>query len=189
MVPLHDLTDPKVVRRLVSDIRRGKVLAVMMAPVCTSFSRARDRTKVIRSHRFPWGIPKRFLSEKELQSIQLGNAVFRTCIQLISELNSRRIPWILENPYFSRCWNLPPLRQLLQNHQAFLCRGDFCQWGTKWKKPTGFLHNHVLDIHRLQRPCSGHNGFCSKTGCRHWQLSGAGPGGVPWTKVAEPYPN
>lgn len=31
-----------------------------MAPVCTSFSRARDRTKVIRNHRYPWGIPRRF---------------------------------------------------------------------------------------------------------------------------------
>ena len=133
--PMHDLTDRSVVKRLIRDIRKGRVLGVMMAPVCTSFSRARDRTKVIRSLRFPWGIPKRFLSEKEALSIKLGNACFRSCIQLIHVLNLYSIPWILENPWMSRCWQLPPIRQLLQKNSAFLCRGDFCQWGTNPELP------------------------------------------------------
>ena len=187
--PMHDLTDRSVVKRLIRDIRKGRVLGVMMAPVCTSFSRARDRTKVIRSLRFPWGIPKRFLSEKEALSVKLGNACFRSCIQLIHVLNLYSIPWILENPWMSRCWQLPPIRQLLQKNSAFLCRGDFCQWGTKWRKPTGFLFNHVDDSYRLHRPCQGHPpGYCSRTGQRHWLLTGSGPGNKPWTKIAEPYP-
>ena len=174
---MHDLTDKTVVRRLIRDIRKGRVLGVMMAPVCTSFSRARDRTKVIRSLRFPWGIPQRFLNEKEAASIKLGNACFRTCIQLIHELNLHSLPWILENPWMSRCWQLPPIRRLLQQHSAFLCRGDFCQWGTKRRKPTGFLFNHLDDSYRLHRPCQGHPpGVCSRTGRRHWLLTGSGPG-------------
>ena len=186
---MHDLTDKTVVRRLIRDIRKGRVLGVMMAPVCTSFSRARDRTKVIRSLRFPWGIPQRFLSENEVASIRLGNKCFRTCIQLIHELNLHSLPWVLENPWMSRCWQLP-LRRLLQQHSAFLCRGDFCQWGTKWRKPTGFLFNHVDDSYRLHRPCQGHPpGVCSRTGRRHWLLTGSGPGNQPWTKIAEPYPS
>ena len=187
--PLQDLTQPRVVRRLLREIRKGRVLAVMMAPSCTGFSRARDRTKVIRNHRFPWGIPQRFLTEQEKQLLHVGNACFRTCIKLISELNQRCIPWVLENPWSSRCWNLPPTRQLLQQQQAFLCRGDFCQWGTKWRKPTGFLYNHILDSHRLSRPCSGHNGQCCRTGQPHKLLSGTCPTGVPWAIAAEPYPS
>lgn len=187
--PLHDLTDPKVVQRLLRDIRKGRVLAVMMAPICTSFSRARDRTKVIRNVRFPWGIPRRFLSEKERLSVSVGNKCFHTCIRLIEELNALQIPWILENPWSSRCWNLPPIRRLLQTSEAFLYRGDFCQWGARWKKPTGFMCNHVLDVHRLQRPCSGRNGFCSRSGRRHFLLTGTGPGGQTWTQIAQPYPS
>ena len=187
--PLHDLTDPKVVQRLLRDIRKGRVLAVMMAPICASFSRARDRTKVIRNVRFPWGIPRRFLSEKERLSVSVGNKCFHTCIRLIEELNALQIPWILENPWSSRCWNLPPIRRLLQTSEAFLYRGDFCQWGARWKKPTGFMCNHVLDVHRLQRPCSGRNGFCSRSGRRHFLLTGTGPGGQTWTQIAQPYPS
>jgi len=71
----HDLTDPKVVRRIITEIRRGKVLSVMMAPVCTSFSVARDRTKVIRNRRYPWGIPKQYLTEAEKEKVDLGNKV------------------------------------------------------------------------------------------------------------------
>ena len=175
-------------QRLIRKIRKGRVIAVMMFPVYTSFSRARDRTKVLHNHCFPWGIPQRFLSEHEKQDISLGNACFRTCLKLIAELNARSIPWVLENPWSSRCWDLPPIRDLLSQQKAFLCRGDACQWGTKWRKPTGFLYNHILDSHRLHRPCSGQNGLCSRTGRRHWRLSGTGPTGVLWTKFTEPYP-
>ena len=51
--PLRDLTDTSVVNRIQREIKRNRVKGVMMAPVCTSFSRARDRTKVIRTHRYP----------------------------------------------------------------------------------------------------------------------------------------
>lgn len=101
--PLHDITDKRTLQRILQEIRKGRVLAVMMAPVCTSFSRARDRTKVIRSSRFPLGIPRRFLSDHEASSIITGNAVFRACFKIIDECEASGIPWILENPLHSRC--------------------------------------------------------------------------------------
>lgn len=186
--PLHDLTDRRVLGRILQEIKKGRVLAVMMAPVCTSFSRARDRTKVIRSKRFPWGIPRRFLSAHEEESIRVGNAVFRSCFAIIDLCNKLCIPWILENPLSSRCWNLPKLRTLLQTQQAYPLHADFCQYGTTWKKPTMFLANYIGDTHRLCRVCRGQAGVCSATNKRHFMLTGSGPGGVPWTKIAEPYP-
>ena len=129
--PEHDLTDKRVLKRLLQEIRRGRVLAVMMAPVCTSFSRARDRTKVIRNHRFPWGIPRRFLSEKEYLSIRLGNTLFRACFAIIEECEKQQIPWLLENPLSSRCWNLPPMRRIIQQRDTHFIHADFCSvWGS-----------------------------------------------------------
>ena len=62
--PSHDLTNKQVVNRILSEIRKGCVMACMLGPVCTSFSVARDRTKVIRNRRFPWGVPKRFMTKR-----------------------------------------------------------------------------------------------------------------------------
>ena len=74
-----DLTSRSVVRKLKCSIWTGKVLAVMMAPPCNSFSVARDRTKVIRTREFLWGLPDCFLTASEQEKIQLGNACLRTC--------------------------------------------------------------------------------------------------------------
>ena len=160
----------------------------MMAPFCTSFSRARDRTKMIRSHRFPWGLPKRFLSPHEQESIRIGNSLFGACFRIIDCCLLHNIPWILENPLSSRCWNLPRLRQLQASPDIVNIHADFCQFGTAWKKPTLFLASRVDDVHRLSRVCRGSHGACSRTYKPHWLLTGAGPGGVPWTQLAEPYP-
>ena len=186
--PEHDLTDKRVLKRLLQEIRRGRVLAVMMAPVCTSFSRARDRTKVIRNHRFPWGIPRRFLSEKEYLSIRLGNTLFRACFAIIEECEKQQIPWLLENPLSSRCWNLPPMRRIIQQRDTHFIHADFCQFGARWKKPTGFLGKRVSDLHRLTRTCQGKHGICNRTSRPHPLLTGTGPGNIPWTLVAQPYP-
>ena len=186
--PEHDLTDKRVLKRLLQEIRRGRVLAVMMAPVCTSFSRARDRTKVIRNHRFPWGIPRRFLSEKEYLSIRLGNTLFRACFAIIEECEKQQIPWLLENPLSSRCWNLPPMRRIIQQRDTHFIHADFCQFGARWKKPTGFLGKRVSDLHRLTRTCQGKHGICNRTSRPHQLLTGTGPGNIPWTLVAQPYP-
>ena len=59
----------------------------------------------------------------------------------------------------------------------------------KMEKPTTFLTGHIVedDLHRLQRRCEGPNGLCSRTGLPRWPLTGSCKG-VPWTKIAEPYP-
>ena len=185
----HDLTSPQVVRRILREIRRRRVLAVMLAPVCTSFSVARDRAKVIRTRSHPWGIADHLLTEKEKASVQLGNACFKTCLRILKELDKYRIPYLLEDPATSKAWWLPDLALRLTQAHATVITADFCQFGAKWRKRTTFLAGHIQhdDLHRLQRVCTGKGGFCGRTGCKHWQLTGSS-GGVPWTKIAEPYP-
>ena len=186
----HDLTSPSAVRRILTEIRRGNVLSVMLAPVCTSFSVARDRTKVIRNKRYPWGIPHQYLTEDEKEKLRLGNRVFRTCFKIIQELLIRNIPFILENPRTSKAWYLPIMQSLLAHPQVHFVITDFCQWGTPWKKPTALMIGNLdqLDSRRLEARCSGPKGLCSRTGQKHFLLTGSNSKGVPYTRVAQPYP-
>ncbi len=51
-----DLTCSTMLRLIQQDIAAGLILCAMLAPPCSSFSIARDRTAVIRSQQFPWGL-------------------------------------------------------------------------------------------------------------------------------------
>ena len=73
----HDLTEPKVVSRVISEIQRGRVMACMLAPPCDSFTRARDRFKITRDSEHHWGVPSNLLCDHEKEIVQRGNAVFR----------------------------------------------------------------------------------------------------------------
>ena len=44
------------------------------------------------------------------------------------------------------------------------------------------------DLHRLQRLCTG-RGLCSRTRKPHFKLTGSNHQGIPWTRVAQPYPS
>ena len=184
-----DLTSRAVRRAIIKDVKRGLILAVMMAPPCTSFSIARDRTKVIRSRTHPWGIPADQLTPSELEKVQAGNACFEAAFELIFQFNKHNVPWILENPASSKCWFLDPIRQLLEDPRCTLITLDFCVFGTPWKKPTSLLCFNLdsQDLQRLQRRCRGTSGICSRTQKPHWQLSGSFRG-QNWTKIAQPYP-
>ena len=157
-----------------------------MAPVCTSFSVARDRT----NRRYPWGIPKQYLTEAEKEKVDLGNKVFRTDAKIIEELLIHGIPFILENPRSSKAWFLPIMQSLLTHPSIHYVVTDFCQWGTPWKKPTAFMVGNLdtFDSRRLEVRCSGPRGLCSRTGQRHFLLTGSNGKGVPYTRVAQPYP-
>lgn len=55
--PDGDLTTPAVLQSVKYDIAKHRILAAMLAPPCSSFSVARDRTRVIRNKEYPWGLP------------------------------------------------------------------------------------------------------------------------------------
>lgn len=186
----HDLTSLAVLSKVKQDIQHGKVLAAMLAPPCSSFSIARDRTMVVRSPAFPWGLPD--LPQHELAKVNIGNACFRSAFKLIHTLDRVGIPWILENPHSSKCWYLPPMRRLLDSHHTLVAVVDFCQYGTKWRKRTRLLAGNIDtdDFQRLlHRRCQGIKGVCSRTGRKHFQLTGSNKKGIPWTRVAQPYPS
>ena len=71
-----------------------------------------------------------------------------------------------------RLWNLPPMQYYLQHPRIHFVRSDVCQWGTRWKKPTGFLIGNLdhNDTARLaQAICTNcPRGLCSRTGKPHF---------------------
>ena len=184
-----DLTKPAALRKLKQDINRCLVLAAMLAPPCSSFSVARDRTCVIRTKEHPWGLPKQFLSLVDQEKVRVGNNCFRAAIRIIRWLNEHSIPWILENPASSKCWYLPQLRKLENSPNCTVVISDFCQFGTLWRKRTKFLCGNLdtQDVARIGRLCQG-RGTCDRTGRPHFQLTGSNHKGVPWTRIAQPYP-
>ena len=173
-----------------SERSKGSVyLRSCLHQFATSFSVARDRTKVIRNRQYPWGIPQQYLTEKERASIRLGNQCIKACLRMFRILDQYKVPYALENPASSKAWFIPQIQSHIRQQHIQFVTGDFCQFGTRWKKPTSFICGWCdpLDLTRLQRRCSG-RGYCSRTGRPHVQLTGGHPSGVPMTKFAEPYP-
>ena len=181
-----DLCSKKTQLQLLADIRTGKIAGVMLATPCTTLSRA--RRKRLRSLEQPWGVDG--LNESELKQLKDGNACLRFSLRVIRLCLKKGVPFILENPLTSMIWGFAEMQRIASNSATHFREADFCQFGTRWKKPTRFLcgHLHEEDTSGLQRRCSGPRGFCSRTGARHFILEGPGPGGVPRTRTAQPYP-
>ncbi|CAE7731551.1 unnamed protein product [Symbiodinium sp. CCMP2592] len=100
----YDLTRSSVVRHVLAEIRSGRVLAVMMAPPCTSFSVGKDRLRALRTSERPWGVPRYLLTEEDWQKVQKGNACFRAVGRIAHLCYRLHIPFFIENPASSKCW-------------------------------------------------------------------------------------
>ena len=126
----------------------------------------------------------------EVEKLEIGNACILAALKIIKTLDQHGICSILENPQSSKMWYLPPMVDLQNAAHTTVIVTDFCQWGTKWRKRTRLLADNIelQDLERLQRICRGSNGLCSRTQCQHFQLTGSNSHGVPWTRVAQPYP-
>ena len=146
---------------------------------------------MIRSARFPWGLPRRFLSDTDKEKVRIGNACARAALEIIQALDSRGLPWCLENPHSSKIWYIPELQQLMASSHVQVVVIDFCQYKARWKKPTRLLFGNLdlQDVARFdKRRCSGRRGLCSCAGLPHLLLSGSGPNNKPLTLAAQPYP-
>ena len=170
--PEFDLTNDLVKARVLKDIIRHRVIACMLAPPCTTFSTARDRTSVIRNRTFPWGLPN--LKPTDHAKVQEGNATMRTAIAVLNACIKTGTPAIMENPATSKCWYTPELEAIAAHDCAASVTTDQCMFGQPWRKRTRFLCVNIdpFDQQRLVRKCLGKDGFCSRTREKHFTLSG-----------------
>ena len=186
-----DLTRAAVIQEVGRMCKAKRILGAMLATPCTSFSCARDRTRVIRSREAPWGLEGPSLSSNDRASLAAGNATCWATVLLLRHLNRHRVPWILENPWSSKLWWIPEIAEEIRKGRGIEIMTDFCQWGTEWRKRTRLMGGNLPaeDVAKLARHCCGSRGYCSRGACRkHKQIRGNGPGGIPWTRIAQPYP-
>ena len=186
----NDLTCPKVVHKVLSDVDADILLGAMFAPPCSSYSPARDRTMVVRNREFPWGIPG--LPPHEVAKVEIGNRCFKSALKIIRALDRKGLPWVLENPHSSKCWRLPPVVKLLASSHVHCRVIDFCMCKTPWRKRTRLVFGNIdmADTERfLHRFCSGRDGVCDNSRKKHFHLTGSARDGRPWTLVAQPYPS
>ena len=87
-----DLTNRAVLRKIKKDVSARLVLAATLAPPCSSFAVARDRTAVIRTKPFPLGLSADQLSHADNVRVQTGNKCFHAALRIIHWLDQLRIP-------------------------------------------------------------------------------------------------
>ena len=190
--PQFDLGVPGVEQRLKKLIKSGRVKGICFATPCTSFSLARNRTKDIRSKAFPWGNPhpRHPISIKDQESLKLGNKLMRLTLRLVHLCIRLILPCFFENPATSRCFDTTEWKSVISKTGVHEIVFDQCSCGTRWKKPTRLIFGGVDSADLLVfENCRCHSkGVCAFSGLPHIQLTGSGPGGVPWTRRAQEYP-
>ena len=97
-----DLLEPSFRKVFSADVREGRILAVMIATPCSSFSLAQSRGgKALRSREYPRGIPQP-TTERERHSIELGNACLDVTLSVIRLCNKHHIPKNAKQGYLER---------------------------------------------------------------------------------------
>ena len=146
-----------------------------MAPPCCSFSSA--VTPRVRSPRFPRGLP--WLVGKRRAKVLEGNSHAEWCRRLIDLCEKAKVSWWLEQPDTSMMWRLREFRRFRAPDSQHVWRGDFCYFGTAWRKRTRVACSNEL---------AGRRHFC-RCLVPHVVLRGRKPGtNESWTAVAQPYP-
>jgi hypothetical protein len=180
-----DLLAPGFRRNFARDMQEGKVIAVMIATPCSSFSLAQSRGgKALRSRLYPRGIPQ-FLTERERSRIEIGNRCLDVTIFVIRLCNKCNVPWMLENPSSSYLW----CDKTLQRHVNAYADIHQCAFGAHWRKATRFGFGNISSeqIQKFQDPCCrchGKHGYCSfRPSHKHIQLNGSA-----MTRAAAKYP-
>ena len=145
----HDLTDERVVDRLVALVAAGLVSFMHLAPPCSTFSVwMRMCSWSTRSSSHPWGVEP--LAKKEV----VGNACMRAAIRLVRAALQSGTPWSLENPAGSLAWSTPELTSICQLPGVAVVDFDWCQFGRPWRKRTRLVGT-LKNLSSLGRRCGG----------------------------------
>ena len=173
--PEQDVLSPESRKLIEQLLRSGCVLGLGIAIFCSSFSRA--VRPPVRSSAEPYGLKD--LDGKMLSKVLLGNshAVFVSFLIRLCQVLG--VHYWVENPDGSFLWLLPEFLSLGSNQAKNLCRLDYCNFGTAWRKRTRFLTSTHL---------AGQTWWCNRNH-KHIPLKGwCRQKKMAWTRVAQTYP-
>ena len=137
----------------------------------------------MRTKLYPLGLPN--LSDADFVKVSVGNCLLHASLKVVRQCRKNKVAVTFENPLRSQMWWVPSMQRLARSAQTTDL--DFCCFHTRWRKPTKVL-SWGVDLQELGKKCQPVNGLCSTSHRPHLVLEGAAPGGMKWTKVAEPYP-
>ena len=166
------------------------MLALMLAPPAGSWSVAVHGRTFGRGQDAPWGAEGSGANCSGDQKVYDDNQIMRASLALIRAAHALRIPWNLEHPDTSIFWSTPEARALARDQWVHTHTTDLCRYGARWRKRTRFMCGHVLREEadgRFRGICYSRH-ICLTSGRPHWHLQGRTAQGVPWTKVAQTYP-
>ena len=187
----HDLLQPGLYAWLRGALRSRRCLGIWFALPCGTYSRARrgggsGPPPLRDDHDHILGFDN--LSDKDLLRVRLANALTARVVKLCKLCVKCGVPFFIENPLTSRLWIVPIVKELIALHNPLLTRFDFCQYDMPWRKATRILHWGCPELAVGARWCSSRTGFCTRSGKRHFTLTGTDDKGVFWTARSEPYP-
>jgi hypothetical protein len=116
-------------------IDAGKIMGVMLALPCSSFSLANSRSgKALRSKIEARGISNAIFTFRERERIEQGNRLLDAGINIIKHCCVRQLPVCLENPSSSFMWSDLRLSRTLQANNAKVYNISQCAFGARWRK-------------------------------------------------------
>ncbi len=208
-----DLQNPHTVQQWKSLILQGKVGALLAGPPCETWSRARAiRTQCctrwlepgatcpscrrvmprpLRSPDAPWG--RGGLRRRERHSLQLGNSLYRTTLELALACQTVGTPWIIEHPEqpdddgLVSSWRLHETRTLAGMTTVEITAFDQCTAGARAIKPTMLMHSKLGNL-RAHILALGDAGRCPHPLGAHRTLRGFQGDGSWRTSMAKTYP-
>ena len=172
----QDLLDTCLQQKVLRLIDLKAIRVLGSAIICSSFSKA--VTPCVRTKRFPRGVPWMRITMKT--KVKQGNIHSDFNATLIERAALHGVFFWLENPDGSYLWAQKGFEKFRDPGSQHVFRGDFCQYGTRWRKRTRVATN-VPHLMGLRKMCdNSHN---------HQPLRGySQQHRTSWTKVAEPYP-
>ena len=185
-----DLTRASVCGGFRRDVADNKVIAGMIATPCRTWGPGGNRSFKLRSRLEPWGRTDVSMTAAQSTRLQEGNATMRAALKCIHALHKARAPWIHEHPSGTFAYMSEEWQRLLDDPSVMVVMLDQCMFGCKWRKRTMLVCGNLDedDVARLRKGCTGKNGYCSRTGQKHFHLEGKTTEGVPWTSIAQRYP-
>ena len=147
----HDMLDVRKYLWLCARVKSGEVAAILAAPPCETWSRARARQlldgssgpRVLRTPESPWC--KIGLQARELQQLDVANRLMYVTLKLHVISLLHHVLFIMEHPAdpedqtLVSIWRTWPVQWLLQHPAAQLHRLYQSSYGSAYHKPTNFM--------------------------------------------------
>ena len=144
----HDMLDQAKCDWICRKIQNGEIAAILAAPPCETWSRARGRQvdgqpagpQVLRTSVAPWG--KQGLTKPELRQLRVANALLFVTLRISLLCLLHGILFIMEHPVeqaLATIWRTWPLKWIQRHQAAKVWRIYQSNYGALFRKPTDLL--------------------------------------------------